>query len=205
VYILYRNHKLRILYFKVTKIASFNLPFGIFDPINTRLIQVGISHSIIPTGLNSYYNIGTIYKYNINFNNNDTYEILLLYNILQLITENYPRAPIDQEGTEASTIYNIISSSLLPESLEYNLSCNILLHGSRGVGKRTLIYSILEMLGINVYEKNCFELLAESETKTENALRLECNKVISATPCVFLLNNIHALTKKNQSDPNQSN
>jgi len=110
---------------------------------------------------------------------------------------------VDQEGTEASTIYNIISSSLLPEALEYNLSCNILLHGSRGVGKRTLIYSISEMLGINVYEKNCFELLAESETKTENALRLECNKVISATPCIFLLNNIHALTKKNQSDLNQ--
>ncbi|OUM57434.1 hypothetical protein PIROE2DRAFT_70074 [Piromyces sp. E2] len=169
-----RNHKLRLLFFKVTKVSSNNLPFGIFDQINTRLIQVGVSHSIIPSGLNSYYNI-----------------------------ENYPRVAVDQEGSESSTIYNIISSSLLPEALEYNLSCNILLHGSRGVGKRTLIYSISEMLGINVYEKNCFELLAESETKTENALRLECNKVISATPCIFLLNNIHALTKKNQNDLNQ--
>ncbi|ORY46187.1 AAA-domain-containing protein, partial [Neocallimastix californiae] len=143
-------------------------------PINTRLIQVGVSHSIIPSGLNPYYNI-----------------------------ESYPKVLTDQEGSEASSIYNIISSSLLPESLEYNLSCNILLHGSRGVGKRTLVYSISEMLGINVYEKNCFELLTESETKTENALRLECSKVISATPCIFLLNNIHALTKKNQQDMNQ--
>eukprot|EP00833_Pecoramyces_ruminatium_P004196 jgi/Orpsp1_1/1178228/evm.model.c7180000064500.1 len=160
----------------VTKISSNipNLPFGIFDPVKTRLIQVGVSHSIIPSGLNSYYNI-----------------------------ESYPKVSFGEENSEASAIYNIISSSLLPESLEYNLSCNILLHGSRGVGKRTLVYSISEMLGINVYEKNCFELLAESETKTENALRLECSKVISATPCIFLLNNIHALTKKNQQDMNQ--
>ncbi|ORX84764.1 AAA-domain-containing protein [Anaeromyces robustus] len=170
-----RNHKLRILFFKVTKVVSSNLPFGIFDPVTTKLMQVGVSHSIIPSGLNSYYNI-----------------------------ENYPKVLGDGEQNEASTIYNIISSSLLPESLEYNLSCNILLHGSRGVGKRTIVYSISEMLGINVYEKNCFELLAESETKTENALRLECSKVISATPCIFLLNNIHALTKKNQSDMNQA-
>lgn len=46
---------------------------------------------------------------------------------------------------------------------------------------------------------DCFDLLGESEVKTEGHLRARIDKAVACAPCLLLLRNIEALARKSQA------
>jgi AAA+ superfamily predicted ATPase len=50
-----------------------------------------------------------------------------------------------------------------------------------------------------VQKVEAFDVLAESDAKTEGQLRAKFDRAIACTPCVLLLKDVDALARKNQA------
>ncbi|CAG8505257.1 3910_t:CDS:10 [Diversispora eburnea] len=168
-----------IVYFKVSKINLKKkkkcMIYGYgrqVDSKNTRLMQTGLEHSKVPV-LKLYFNIVT--------------ETPSFSHINPILTA--PETPFTK-------LFELISSCLHPNATSLNLSCTVLLHGSRGCGKKTIVEWVAERVGVHVYEVNCFEFSGESDSKTESSLRAKIDKAVTFSPCIFLLRHIDALARK---------
>ena len=87
-----------------------------------------------------------------------------------------------------------------------NIDSSIIIHGLRGIGKRTLVHQVARNLGLHVYERSGNDIAGETEKKTEANLRTQFEKAQERSPCIFLLRNIESLSPKpdNNEDPNSS-
>ncbi|GAA5985229.1 hypothetical protein JCM11641_003639 [Rhodosporidiobolus odoratus] len=104
------------------------------------------------------------------------------------------------EPTPASRLYDFLTSSLEPRAKEYGLPLTVLLTGARGSGKKTLVRGVAGKAGIGVLELDCFDLLSDTDLKTEGRIRaLAVDKALACAPCVLLLRNIEALARKSQA------
>lgn len=102
--------------------------------------------------------------------------------------------------TPASKLYDFLLSSLTPRASTYSLPLTVLLKGSLGSGKRTLIRSVARRAGVGLLELDCFDLLGESDAKTEGRLRaLAVDKALACAPVVLVLRNVEALARKSQA------
>jgi hypothetical protein len=100
----------------------------------------------------------------------------------------------------------------------YDLHLTVLMRGARGSGKRTIVRSIARKTGFHLLEVfprrfppfehrtdadwgqlDCFDLLGETELKTEGHLRAKIDRAITCSPCLLLLRNIEALARKSQA------
>lgn len=76
----------------------------------------------------------------------------------------------------------------------------MLLHGARGSGKRSLVRAVARTTGISYHELDCYDLLGDTDAKTEGRLRaLAVDKALACAPVVLLLRNIEALARKSQA------
>jgi peroxin-6 len=103
------------------------------------------------------------------------------------------------EPTPASRLFEYITACLLPSASEYDLHLTVLIKGASGSGKRTVVRSIARKTGFHLLELDCFDLLGETDIKTEGQLRARIEKAISCSPCMVLLQNIEALARKSQA------
>ncbi|GAA5840290.1 hypothetical protein JCM11251_006686 [Rhodosporidiobolus azoricus] len=104
------------------------------------------------------------------------------------------------DPTPASRLYEFLTSALQPRTAEYGLPATVLLKGARGSGKKTLVRGVAGKAGIGVLELDCFDLLGDTDLKTEGRLRaLAVDKALACAPCVLLLRNIEALARKSQA------
>lgn len=102
--------------------------------------------------------------------------------------------------TPASKLYDFLLSSLTPRASTYSLPLTVLLKGALGSGKRTLIRSVARRAGVGLLELDCFDLLGESDAKTEGRLRaLAVDKALACAPVVLVLRNVEALARKSQA------
>ncbi|RHZ72519.1 hypothetical protein Glove_242g90 [Diversispora epigaea] len=168
-----------VVYFKVSKMNLKNkkkcMIYGYgrqVDSKKTRLMQTGLEHSKVPV-LKLYFNIVT--------------ETPSFSHINPILTA--PETPFTK-------LFELISSCLHPNATALNLSCTVLLHGSRGCGKKTIVEWVAERVGVHVYEVNCFEFSGETDSKTESSLRAKIDKAVTFSPCIFLLRHIDALARK---------
>ncbi|OLL24791.1 Peroxisomal biogenesis factor 6, partial [Neolecta irregularis DAH-3] len=111
------------------------------------------------------------------------------------------RLPIPKHN---SVLFNSSFARLrdLVDSSFSRLSCkslSILLHGQRGVGKRSLIDCVSRDLGMNLLEVNCYEIIGESLVKTRAHLQVRFEWANQSAPCILLLTHIDALAKKSQT------
>lgn len=95
-----------------------------------------------------------------------------------------------------ATLHDLVSSCLHPLSASLELSCTVLLHGPRGVGKRTMIRWVVERCGVHLVEVNCYDFAGETDAKTEASLRGRFDRAMTCAPCVFLLRHVDALARK---------
>lgn len=113
-----------------------------------------------------------------------------------------PHLPIpDEEGLKRMKGYlrlKALSEAMLsPFGREANLSMlSVLVHGQRGVGKKTIVEWVATTLGLHFFEVNCYDILSESESKTEAYLRHRIERANSYRPCLLLLRHIDAFAKK---------
>lgn len=112
-------------------------------------------------------------------------------------------------GVQQST-----GSLLLPKMVDYlaaaipeqasllDLSVSILVKGGRGSGKKMALRSAAAKVGMETMVMNCFDLLGESEVKTEALIRARVERAIESAPCLLVLTNVEALARKTQTVEN---
>ncbi|GAA5839198.1 hypothetical protein JCM9279_002624 [Rhodotorula babjevae] len=102
--------------------------------------------------------------------------------------------------TPGSRLLAFLLSSLTPRASTYALPLTVLLKGARGSGKRVLLRCVTRAAGVGLLELDCFDLLGESDAKTEGRLRaLAVDKALACAPVVLALRNIEALARKSQA------
>ena len=120
------------------------------------------------------------------------------------------------DPTPTSRLFEYVTAALRPGADDYDLHLTVLVKGARGSGKRSVVRSVARKTGfhllevrdafvrgrrelIDVVQLDCFELLGETELKTEGHLRARIDKAISCSPCMLLLRNVEALARKSQA------
>ncbi|KAF8947368.1 peroxisomal assembly protein [Haplosporangium gracile] len=158
------------IYFKLTHLEDAGSPnkhTQLVDPFVTKMIQSGLEHSRVPPKL-----------------------------------KRNARSPAIPALDDASApkafaqLYQLVSSGLHPFSSKLGLNCTVLLHGARGIGKKTVIDWVADLAGIHVMEVNCFDIASDTDAKTEVAVRAKFDKAIACGPCILVLRHIDALARK---------
>ncbi|KAG0003724.1 peroxisomal assembly protein [Entomortierella chlamydospora] len=158
------------IYFKLTHLEDSSKPnkhTQLVDPSVTKMIQSGLEHSRVPPKLKRF--------------------------------GRSPAIPAldDPSAPEAfSQLYQLVSSGLHPFSSKLGLNCTVLLHGARGIGKKTVVDWVADLAGIHLMEVNCFDIASDTDAKTEVAVRAKFDKAVACGPCVLLLRHIDALARK---------
>ncbi|GAA5862060.1 hypothetical protein JCM3774_006155 [Rhodotorula dairenensis] len=111
-----------------------------------------------------------------------------------------PVADLLDNPTPASRLTSFVLSALTPQAASYALPLSLLLHGTRGSGKRTLLRQVARHAGIGILELDCYDLVGDTDAKTEGRLRaLAVDKALACAPVILVLRNIEALARKSQA------
>ncbi|KAI8061520.1 P-loop containing nucleoside triphosphate hydrolase protein [Gilbertella persicaria] len=136
-------------------------------PSKTQMVQTGVEYSRVPVGSISHY-----YGF----------------------SEKLPL--IRSQSTAYKELHELIASSLHPLGRDFELSCNALFHGPRGGGKATLVKEVVEELGVHLYEFSIYDIVSDTDAKTEVHLRAKFDKAAALAPCVVLIRHMEGLAKK---------
>lgn len=138
------------------------------DSASTRMVQSGIQKARIPPASSwaGYYDLPSL------------------------------PVPTKEPGGPCARLSELVQSTFSKSGRRARAMATILLHGARGSGKRTLVASVAASLGMHLLEVNCYDLVGETDVKTEAYLRLRFEKAAQCSPCLLLLRNIDALAKK---------
>ncbi|KAJ3254009.1 peroxisomal assembly protein [Chytriomyces hyalinus] len=160
-----------VAFFKITAISTnrdqqIDKSFNsrIIDA-NTRIIESGVISSSVPKGVNSYFEIET------------------------------PSWPENSDSHSAHSLLNeILSTFFHPMSLSLGLESSIFMAAPHGSGKISLIRSVIDFLGVNLLQVDCFSLNLETGAGSAFAtLDVHFEKALTMEPCVFVLKNLDAL------------
>ncbi|KAI8832389.1 P-loop containing nucleoside triphosphate hydrolase protein [Chytriomyces cf. hyalinus JEL632] len=160
-----------VAFFKITAISSNrdqqidkSFMSRIIDA-NTRIIESGVISSSVPKGVNSYFEIET------------------------------PTWPENSDSHSAhSSLNEILSTFFHPMSLSLGLESSIFMAAPHGSGKISLIRSVVDFLGVNLLQVDCFSLNLETGASSAFAtLDVHFEKALTMEPCVFVLKNLDAL------------
>ncbi|KAI0710443.1 AAA-domain-containing protein [Cerioporus squamosus] len=141
------------------------------DTAVTRMVQTGIEHSQVPA-MAQYF--GTAH-------------------VLPPLADTVP----DQE-TPYGKLLALSSAALNRGAVDYHLQLTILLQGPRGVGKATVASWVAQRLGIHLLEVDCYDVIGETDVKTEGTLQARFEKAESCSPCILLLKHIDAFAQSTQ-------
>lgn len=166
-----------LAYFKVTRLDSSDddtkvhpAYFGAgrrIVPSKTQMVQTGVENSRVPVGPISHY-----------------------YDFAE-------KTPFIRSSSPAyKQLHELVSSSLHPLGRDFELSCNALFHGPRGGGKTTLVKEVVEDLGVHLYEFSVYDIISDTDAKTEVHLRAKFDKAAALAPCVVLIRHMEGLAKK---------
>ncbi|KAL0947238.1 hypothetical protein HGRIS_013359 [Hohenbuehelia grisea] len=150
------------------------------DPNITRIIQTGLEQSRIP-------DVGTYIL-------PSKQSPRALLGSLQA----HPNASLLSPKSPFGQLQTLVTATSVERAVDYNLNLSILLNGPRGSGKVTVANWVAQRLGFHLLEINCFNLLGESEVKTEGVLRARFDKAIQCAPCLLVLRHLEALAQTSQ-------
>ncbi|KDR81364.1 hypothetical protein GALMADRAFT_239217 [Galerina marginata CBS 339.88] len=150
------------------------------DTSITRMIQTGLEHSRVPS-IRSYLNIDPAGR--------NTFS--------KLAAEEFPN--LMGAGSPFSKILALASAGLSQRAVDYDLQLSFLLKGARGVGKFTVASWVAESLGLHLFEVNCYNILGDTDVKTEATLRVRLEQARDCTPCLLVLRNLEAFSQTTQA------
>ncbi|CEP13142.1 hypothetical protein [Parasitella parasitica] len=172
------NKPTSLAYFKVTRLEQGEITESVVHPSyygsgrrivpsKTQMVQTGIEYSRVPVGAISHY-----------------------YDFSKKLPLTRTKSPAYHQ------LHELVSSSLHPLGRDFELSCNALFHGPRGGGKTTLVKEVVEDLGVHLYEFSVYDIVSDTDAKTEVHLRAKFDKAAALAPCVILLKHMEGLAKK---------
>ncbi|CCM06091.1 uncharacterized protein FIBRA_08338 [Fibroporia radiculosa] len=94
---------------------------------------------------------------------------------------------------------DLASAALSRHAVGYQLQLSILLQGAPGVGKYTVASSISRRLGMHLCEIDCYDVVDDSDAKTEGTLRARFETAASCSPSILLLRHIDAFSQTTQT------
>ncbi|SCV73142.1 BQ2448_7067 [Microbotryum intermedium] len=143
------------------------------DPRMTKLVQSGVEHSLVPD----------------------------VEGYLGIVDSSAAKSEksASEEGTPTGRLLKYVKASLRPGTSAYDLHLTVLVKGAYGSGKRSLVKSVARVSGLHLLELDCYDLIGESDVKTEGHLRARIDNALSCSPCIMLLRNIEALARKSQA------
>jgi ATP-dependent 26S proteasome regulatory subunit len=90
-------------------------------------------------------------------------------------------------------LLDVLRPTLYPMSHELGLSFSVLVAGPSGSGKETAIRQVADLLGANLMELDCYEIIPSAHPSTsqvEAALRSALTSAQDNIPCVLVLRNL---------------
>lgn len=147
-----------------------------FDPETTRLVQSGLENSRVP----------------------DLDEFLGIRRRHPLLGLHGQKSVWESPDTPFGNLRDIVAATLHQKASEYKLTATVLVAGNAGTGKRTLVRWVARSLGIHMIEFDCFDIVDDTEVKTEGILKARFEQAEEISPSILLLRNVDALVRKNQ-------
>lgn len=155
---------------------------GVFvDPDVTRIVQAGLERARVP-------DVGAYFE-------SDPSSPRAL--IAHLSSSSSP-SPLVTPSSPFAKLHSLISASLSRLSLDCSLDTTFLVKGNRGTGKFTMVSWVGERLGVGIMEVNCYDLLGDTDTKTEATLRVRFDQAANCAPCILVLRKLEALVGTTQ-------
>ena len=156
------------------------------------MVQTGLENSLIPE-VAGFLGLGRLFK-----------NALLLQLIPAAPVENHlplPGSRIDELGkpTTFGRLLDLIKAAMRPTGRSVDIDVTLLLEGARGSGKTMLARWAARRAGFHCYELDCYELLGETDLKTEANLAAKFDRAAQCTPCVLILRHIEALARRSQT------
>ncbi|KAH9890705.1 AAA-domain-containing protein [Cubamyces lactineus] len=142
------------------------------DPSATRMVQTGIEHSRVPN-------------------------MAQYLSITQRIPP--PEETIPDQDTAFGKLLALASAALNRRAVDYHLQLSILLQGPRGCGKATTAAWVAQRLGIHLLEVDCYDVIGDTDAKTEGTLQARFERAASCSPCILLLRHIDAFAQSTQA------
>lgn len=97
-------------------------------------------------------------------------------------------------------LVDYLSATLRSEASRFGLRLSVLVQSSAaGAGKTTLVRSAAAQVGMHVFEVDAYDLVGDTDVKTEGTIRARFEQATSCAPCVLLLRHIEALARKTQA------
>ncbi|XP_068683624.1 peroxisomal ATPase PEX6-like [Montipora foliosa] len=166
-----------VVYFKVTKLVCVQgeTKSCFVDVKHSSLYQRGSIHSYVPTALASCVHWKSQY-----------------WDSRPCYWEQISPAGLQPH---VDSLHNIVKPYLDSSKQQLLSSCGILLCGPAGSGKRTVAMATSKRLNLHTLSINCHELIGESIAATEARIKNVFQRAIFCSPCILLLQSIHALGK----------
>ncbi|KAF9475323.1 AAA-domain-containing protein [Pholiota conissans] len=150
------------------------------DTSVTRVIQAGVEYSRVPD-VRSYVGIDIPGS-----------------NILAKLSAQ-PFSYLLSPQSPFSKILSLTSAALFQKAVDYDLQLSFLLKGGRSIGKFTVASWVAQQLGLHLFEVNCYDIIGESDVKTEAMLEVRLEQARSCTPCLLILRHLEALSQNTQA------
>ncbi|KAF9052790.1 AAA-domain-containing protein [Panaeolus papilionaceus] len=151
------------------------------DASQTRVVQVGVEHARVPD-VQSYFGL-------------DSFGSNLFRSLSSL-----PSSALLGKSSPFQKLCTLASAGLLQGAIDYDLPLSFLLRGNRGTGKFTTTSWVAHKLGLHLFEIDCYDLLGDTDTKTEGTLRARFEQAKTCTPCLLVLKHLEAFATNTQ-DP----
>jgi len=119
--------------------------------------------------------------------------------------------------TPFSKIVALASAALPHRAVDYDLQLSFLLKGGRSIGKFTVASWVAQYLGLHLFEVraslvlrnltwsirfvqvNCYDILGESDVKTQATLQVRLEQARGCTPCLLVMRHLEALSQTTQA------
>ncbi|SNX82109.1 related to PEX6 - peroxisomal assembly protein [Melanopsichium pennsylvanicum] len=108
-------------------------------------------------------------------------------------------APLIAPSSPYATLSSLLNATLQSNAGRFGLHLSVLLKGARGCGKKTVARWVAKAAGVQLVEVDCFDVISDTDVRTEGILRARFQKAAECAPCMFLLRNIEALARKSQA------
>ncbi|SPO32384.1 related to PEX6 - peroxisomal assembly protein [Ustilago trichophora] len=108
-------------------------------------------------------------------------------------------APLIAPSSPYANLSSLLTATLQSNASRFGLHLSVLLKGARGCGKKTVARWVAKAAGVQLVELDCFDVISDTDVRTEGILRARFQKAAECAPCIFLLRNIEALARKSQA------